>query len=185
MKRTHPSQREHSRGVSLVEFMVSTTIGLLLMAAVIATISAVFETRARRAALERSHEALRFGAYTLMAKVRAACGIAATSTDSVLSLDTAGGAETITLAGNAITLNGQAIVDGINGLDFRYAKEERTDQIRDADYAGSSSIMDWAKVRSVKIRIVLEGANGSAGVEENFVATGRRMALGILSAPCP
>ena len=80
------SRRLHQHGVSLVEFMVSMTLGLLLMAAVIAALSTVFQTRTRKAELERSLEAYRFITYTLAERIRTACAVASTSTADRLDL---------------------------------------------------------------------------------------------------
>lgn len=190
-------RQNNVRGVSLIEFLVSITIGLLLIATVIAIFSTVFQTRARKAELENALEAYRFAAFTLTDKIRSACAVDATSTSTSIVLQrleppppTPHSRETIQFNSTQRTIeirnvgpspaptpSFQAFVGGIFNVKFEYAEKPYRQRINDGDYEDFTSIALWNEVRSVRITLTMLGEGNIAGVEESFVATLRRKML--------
>lgn len=187
-----------TRGLSLVEFMVSIAVGLIILSSVIATLTSALQTRSRKVDLESAMESYRFAAQALTTKIKNACSINATSTAGQIVLNNTGGtSETITHSSSDYTIrisnntaSNQILVDRIFGLTFDYGvtTNPSTDRIADgspSEYTTSAAVTaggNWNNVRSVKITIKLLGSGTSEGLTETIIATLRAKMLA--SAAC-
>jgi Tfp pilus assembly protein PilW len=178
--------------------MVSLTVGLLIMAAVLTAFTSALQTRTRRVEIETAMESYRFAAQNLTKRIKNACGIASSTTSQLVlkipdltkSLPNSDLTETISLSNdgniNIKFSNGspnpvtQSLVSGIHSLEFRYGETATplTTRIADGsttDYKPSAS--NWDHVRSMKITMKLLASGASEGLTESFIVTIRNRFL--------
>lgn len=180
------------RGLSLVEFMVASAIGLLIMAGVITALSSALQTRTRRVEVESAMESYRFAAQVLTMKIKNACSIDPSSSSNQLVLNSTGSTtESIfhSSTDNSIrltnaTATNQVLVDSIYGITFEYGMTTNpvSDRISDgnaSEYVASSTVTaaNWTNVRSIKVTIKMLGQGLSEGLTETFIATVRAKML--------
>lgn len=188
--------KRYAKGLSLVELMVSLTIGLILLGGLLAAYLSAAQTWRRKTTLEQALEAFRYGSYSISRLVRQSKEFDSTSTASSLSLiipqngencagvavaSSSGEINTLTITNGSLSCTpgasaSQSLIEGISNWTITYGIDANADnRLASSEYVASPG--NWDQVTSVKIIFTLVTDSGSSGLQQEFVATSRLKAL--------
>lgn len=173
-------QKNHQKGFTLIELMISMLIALFLLSGVISAFVANQNTVTTKNSLDNTEEALRFSAATISRVVRQADSLSGTSSNSKLGVNFTGATgvknclgqslagtqtDTFTYSNNQLLCNNTPLLGDINGITFLYGVDSNSDGwVSNSEYTAAPT--DWTKVISVRVRLSL-----TTGKTTDFTAT--------------
>jgi Tfp pilus assembly protein PilW len=179
--------------MSLVELMVSLTIGLFLMAGAMSVFMAASQTGVRKTEADQALEAFRFSQFIISRVARQASGVnTSTATSLVLAVpagvdgcigetNTAARTNTFAVSNGSLqcTASGstQSLVENLSSVGFTYGVDANADnRVSQSEFIAAGSVTDWTKVESILVTVTaLRGT--VAGLKTSFVVTVRSKAL--------
>lgn len=177
--------------MSLVELMVSLTIGLFLMAGAMSVFMAASQTGVRKTEADQALEAFRFSQFAIAKVARQASAVnLSTASSLVLAIpanvngcinenNTSARTNTISLSTNGAlqcSVGGetQSLVENLFEINFRYGEAATLKDPIEFKAAGSGN--DWSKVRSVEVTVTAKRGTVK-GLKTTFVVTLRNKIL--------
>lgn len=181
------------QGMSLVELMVSLTIGLFLLAGAMSVFMAASQTGVRKTEADQALEAFRFTQFIVSRVARQASAVnASTASSLVLAVpanvdgclgetNTAARTNTFALSSGALqcTASGttQSLVENVDSVVFTYGVDANSDnRVSQSEFVAATSVTDWTKVESILVTITAKRGT-VAGLKTSFVVTLRGKAL--------
>lgn len=181
------------QGMSLVELMVSLTIGLFLLAGAMSVFMAASQTGVRKTEADQALEAFRFTQFIVSRVARQASAVnASTASSLVLAVpanvdgclgetNTAARTNTFVLSNGALqcTASGttQSLVENVDSVVFTYGVDANSDnRVSQSEFVAATSVTDWTKVESILVTITAKRGT-VAGLKTSFVVTLRGKAL--------
>lgn len=175
--------------MSLVELMVSLTIGLFLIAGAMSVFMAASQTGVRKTEADQALEAFRFSQFILSRALRQASSVNPASTASELVLDLIGTPDCQggTASTNKFDLNNgalrcivgtsaQALVENVSDIKFSYGKASTLSAEVAFVEATAVGALNWGQVRSVLVTVTAKRGTVD-GLKTSFVVTLRKKAL--------
>lgn len=130
------------QGFTLVELLVYIAVSTVALLVFVTFMVDVSRSAARARIVQELHQNAQFALDRLNREVRSATAVDPSSDASSLVLSTASGIETFTLAGNAVTLNGEPLTSGnvkVTALQFSYAAPTVTVQLHAEEHTSAAS----------------------------------------------
>lgn len=187
------SKARCQQGMSLVELMVSLTIGLFLLAGAMSVFMAASQTGVRKTEADQALEAFRFTQFIVSRVARQASAVnASTASSLVLAVpanvdgclgetNTSARTNTFALSSGALqcTASGttQSLVENVDSVVFTYGVDANSDnRVSQSEFVAATSVTDWTRVESILVTITAKRGT-VAGLKTSFVVTLRGKAL--------